>query len=438
MKILMMTNTYVPIVGGIEKSIELLTERFRRKGHSVLIAAPVFEGMPEKEDHVVRVPAIRKFNGGDFSIQLPISNELNKALTDFRPDIVHSHHPFLMGDTALRIANKFQIPLVFTHHTKYEDYTHYLPLDSPIIKRFVVELSTGYANLADHVIAPSQSVHQLLITRGVESPIDVIPTGVDLNLFAKPKDITFRSRWKIPEDDFVIGHVGRLAPEKNIIFLSQAITKIMKANKRIHFLLVGKGSSQDDIQGIFRKEGLEKRVCSVGLLTGEELINAYHAMDLFAFASETETQGLVLAEAAAAGIPIVAVDSDGVREIVRDKINGRMIPRAELNEFVLALESVVNSSPEQRENMRKECLYTAHGFDLGHLSDKVLNLYNCLIQKNTHDKHIGDTIWSNTAARLRTEWGIIKNITHSAGTALIAPKKKNRLNQIKSKRWEHY
>lgn len=418
MKILMMTNTYTPIVGGVEKSIESLTDRFRQKGHSVLIAAPAFEGMPDDEEGIVRISAIRKFNGSDFSIQLPISIELSKALNDFQPEIVHSHHPFLIGDTALRVANKFQIPLVFTHHTKYEDYTHYVPLDSPIMKRFVIELSTGYANLAHHVIAPSRSIYELLIKRGVKTPIDVIPTGIDLTRFSTGQRETFRSRWKIPERAFVIGHVGRLAPEKNITFLIQAVTRVLKHNTQAWFLLVGKGSSLEGIREAFLREGLGDRLCVTGTLLGEKLVDAYQAMDVFAFASITETQGMVLAEAVATGTPVVAVDADGVREVVRDHVNGRMIRNPNIEEFVSALEWIMACPPDTFEAMKKECRITAKSFDLDQLSQKILTLYKNLIEQDLEYSEMDESVWSNAAARLRTEWNLIKNITQSAGTAL--------------------
>src|SRR5580698_4103842 len=112
MNILMMTNTYKPMLGGLEKSIESFTKEFRAQGHRVLIVAPEIEGMEAEED-VIRIPALQNFNGSDFSIQLPIPHILEEALGSFRPDIIHSHHPFLIGDTALRVAAKYNVPLVF-------------------------------------------------------------------------------------------------------------------------------------------------------------------------------------------------------------------------------------------------------------------------------------------------------------------------------------
>ena len=107
---------------------------------------------------MVRIPAIQNFNGSDFSVALPVSGLLSDTLDAFQPDIVHAHHPFLLGMTALRIARYRQLPLVFTHHTLYEQYTHYVPGDSPVLQRFAIQLVTRYANLADRVFAPSESI----------------------------------------------------------------------------------------------------------------------------------------------------------------------------------------------------------------------------------------------------------------------------------------
>src|SRR3989338_5060675 len=184
MNILMMTNTYKPLVGGLEISIENFTREFRKAGHRVVIMAPEYPDM-RPEAGVVRIPAIQNFNGSDFSVQLPLPGASAEALGDFRPDIIHSHHPFLIGDTALRMASKYNVPLVFTHHTLYEENVHYIPGNKKALKRFIIELSTGYANLADQVFAPSESIMDMLKERNVETPIEVVPSGIHVGHFGR-------------------------------------------------------------------------------------------------------------------------------------------------------------------------------------------------------------------------------------------------------------
>src|SRR5690606_28775178 len=120
----------------------------------------------------------------EFSLRLPVPVALSSVFEEFAPDVVHAHHPFLLGDTALRVAALHGVPLVFTHHTMYEQYTHYSPVDSEAVKQFAIRLPTEYANLCDHVIAPSRSVEGLLRERGVTSPMTAVPTGIDPARFA--------------------------------------------------------------------------------------------------------------------------------------------------------------------------------------------------------------------------------------------------------------
>ncbi|MGB5339750.1 MAG: glycosyltransferase, partial [Gammaproteobacteria bacterium] len=161
MKIVMLTNTFMPHVGGVARSVAAFAAEYRRCGHQVLVVAPVFPNMPQAETGMVRIPAIQNFNGSDFSVVLPVSGLLTDELDDFKPQIVHAHHPYLLGTTALRIARYRELPLVYTHHTLIEQYTHYVPVDTPGIKRFAIEMGTRYANLADQVFAPSESIAAL-------------------------------------------------------------------------------------------------------------------------------------------------------------------------------------------------------------------------------------------------------------------------------------
>jgi len=216
MNILMMTNTYFPIVGGLEQSVYSFSEAFRSSGHEVLIVTPEFEGMPTEEPGVIRIPAFQKFNGTIFSVNFPVSRLLTRLMKEFSPDIVHSHCPFFMGDFALRLSRQHAIPLAFTYHTMFEQYVHFWPVQNEGVKRFMVKLASGYANLVDHVIVPSESVQDILLKRGVKTPMEVVPTGVDLAHFSKGNGKAFRKQNHIPLEALVIGHAGRLAPEKNL------------------------------------------------------------------------------------------------------------------------------------------------------------------------------------------------------------------------------
>ena len=420
MNILKMTNTYKPLVGGIERSISNFTKEFREAGHRVIIVAPEYPDM-EPEKDVIRVPAMQNFNGTDFSVQLPIQGTLTEALGDFVPNIVHSHHPFLIGDTALRIASKFNVPLVFTHHSLYEENVHYMPGNEEALKRFVVELSTGYANLADHVFAPSESVMLMMKERGVISPIDVVPTGIYTELFARGVGRIFRKKRGIPLDAYVVGHIGRLAPEKNLEFLARVVAAFLKKERDAHFILGGTGSSEESIKEIMARQGVAERFHLVGMLKGKDLVNAYHAMNVFVFASKSETQGLVLAEAMAAGIPVVAIDAPGVREVVKDRMNGRLLAHEDIEDFVLALAWIKRQPASRIKKMRKVCQDTSHEFDMKKCAQKALGIYGALTayQGFARRKH-EDNFWLDAVRSIQIQWGLAKNLTLAAG-AFISP-----------------
>lgn len=420
MNILMMTNTYKPILGGLEKSIEAFTRAHRKRGHRVIIVAPEMEGMKPEED-VIRIPSIQNFNGTDFAIQVPVPGILTEALGDFKADIVHSHHPFLVGDTALRMAYKYNVPLVFTHHTLYEQNIHYVGTETDALKKFVIELATGYANLADQAFAPSESVKLLMQDRGVTTPIEVVPTGLDIERFAPANGKNYRAEFDLPEKAFIIGHLGRLAPEKNLEFLIKAVSLYMNKNKDAHFLVVGKGPSEEILKNTFHEVGLGDRLHYTGPLIGEALLHAYQAMDVFVFASQSETQGLVLAESMASGTPVIGVDAPGVREVVKNEENGRLLPKENAEDFAEAIDWMYNTTDKKKEEMKKKCLETAQEFSMDKCVDKALRIYASLIRDKFVRRASTDSAWSKTLRLIQAHWDIAKNLTKATTEAILNP-----------------
>jgi 1,2-diacylglycerol 3-alpha-glucosyltransferase len=418
MKILMFTNSFTPMVGGVARSVQSFAGEFRRRGHGVLIVAPLVEpGVPNEID-VLRLPAVQNFNGSDFSVPITMPGRIAATVRQFTPDIVHSHHPFLLGDTALRIAASRDIPVVFTHHTLYENYTHYVPGDSPRLKRFVVDLATGYGNLCDAVIAPSSSIAELIAGRGVKVPIEVIPTGIPLEDFTGGDGPALRRRLDIPAGAMVIGHIGRLAPEKNLAFLAKGMARFLDTDPGAHLLIVGAGPSRQTIQEILATAGFGSRLHLPGVLREQDLTDAYAAMDVFAFASRTETQGMVLTEAMAAGAPVIAIDAPGVREVVRDGENGRLLPDESVETFAAALQWFASLDAGSKARLRDNALRTAVEFSLPKTSDRTLDLYEKLIGAGRQRKEIDISTWAATRRRLEEEWRILRNLFHAAGDAV--------------------
>jgi glycosyltransferase involved in cell wall biosynthesis len=413
--ILMMTNTYLPLVGGVARSVASFTEEFRRRGHRVLVVAPEYDDLPPGEADVHRVPAITHFNGSEFSLSLPEPVTLSATIDAFGPDVVHSHHPFLLGASALRVATSRQLPLVFTHHTMYEQYTHYVSPSSEVIRHLAVRLPTGYANLCDHVIAPSESVAAVLRRRGVETPVSVIPTGIDPDRFAHGDGPAARARYGIPAGAFVVGHVGRLAPEKNLPFLARAVASFVRAHPEAHFLLVGGGPAGEEVRAVFEESGAAERLHATGPLEGQELADAYHAMDLFAFASRSETQGMVLAEAMTVGVPVVALDAPGASDVVADGDNGRLLDTEDQAEFAAALEWVARNG---RRRLGQAARVTAESFSLEHCADQTLRLYEGLLAARPARRE-GDDSWARGVRLAEAEWQLWGSRLRAVAHAVI-------------------
>ncbi len=418
MNVLMVTNTYLPHVGGVARSVASFTEELRRRGHRVLVIAPNYDDLPQGETDVVRVPAITHFNGTEFSLSLPVPVALTAAIEAFAPDVVHSHHPFLLGASALRVATIRNVPLVFTHHTMYEQYTHYVSAASEVVRNFAVHLPTGYANLCDHVIAPSHSVEELLKERGVSTPIRVVPTGIDPDRFARGNGEAARARYGIPAGAFVVGHVGRLAPEKNLPFLARAVAAFMRERPQAHFLVVGGGPAEADIRSIFEQNGVLERLHATGPLEGQELADAYHAMDVFAFASRSETQGMVLAEAMTAGVPVVALDAPGASDVVEDGQNGRLLSGEDEAEFAAALEGIAQAGRRRRklvENARD----TANAFSLEHCAEQLLEVYEGLRSAKPRARDEENSAWVAAGRMAEAEWHIWGSRLRAAYRAVV-------------------
>jgi glycosyltransferase involved in cell wall biosynthesis len=310
-----------------------------------------------------------------------------------------------------------RVPLVFTHHTLYERYTHYVPLDSPALKRFAIRLATEYAKLCDQVIAPSESIARLLRERGVTTPIAAIPTGIDTGFFAAGNGARFREQAGIPPDARVIGHTGRLAREKNLLFLADALAPCLAADPRAVLLVVGDGDARAEMLDRLRPHAAPGQLHFAGNQSGPALADAYAAMDCFVFASQTETQGLVLAEALAAGKPVVALDGPGVREIVRDGENGLLLDAdASARDFSAALDRLLHDPARFPSSAARA---SAADYASDRCVDRVLDCYAALIDRQPRGPAAADSgAWDRLLAGIGVEWSLLVEKMSAAAAAV--------------------
>jgi glycosyltransferase involved in cell wall biosynthesis len=414
----MFTNTFRPMLGGIENSVATFAEDFRTLGHKCLVVTPEMTGAEESTPQVLRVPAIRNIGGSAFSLQLPVPGYVATRMDDYAPDIVHTHHPFLMGGSALRNAWRLGIPLVLTYHTLWNRYAD--SMGGEKVANLVVNLSVEYANACDCVIAPSRSLADMIAKLGVTARTEVVPTGIDLALFAHGDRERGRARLGIPQDAHVAGYVGRVGPEKNLAWLAEAAATWCAKDEKALFAIIGPSDAYAPVlRGVFDKAGLGGRLLLPGSFQGEELADAYAALDVFTFASRSDTQGLVLAEAMAAGLPIVALNAPGARESVADGVNGFLLG-AEVTpvQYAASIGSLFEDEATH-ERMRDAARNHAKDYDRRATAGRMLALYEELVLAAKSREH-SDAPESvrRAAGRLSAEKTLLMTKLTAAANAL--------------------
>jgi glycosyltransferase involved in cell wall biosynthesis len=310
-----------------------------------------------------------------------VSSALRRVIA-FRPDVVHANSPFTSGLMARAVARRTDAPLVFTHHTRFADYGHYLgPLAAVSGRASAAWLAAWWAGCAA-IIAPSEALAgEIRAALGERrSPIvRVIPTGIDVAAIAAiPEGHPRRLAGWAPGIDVVVVSLGRVATEKSVAVLVDAFALAARHRPRLRLLLVGGGPAEGEVMSRAEAAGMGGRVHVTGRLPRHEAIGLVKACDIFAFASQTETQGLVLAEALAAGLPIAAVDGPGVTETVRPGTDGIVVPAEPAEGRVERLAEAIGAlagDRRLRERVAARAREGAARFDAARRVEDVAELY---------------------------------------------------------------
>jgi 1,2-diacylglycerol 3-alpha-glucosyltransferase len=334
MRIAIFTNNYLPNPFGVSGSIESFRIELEKLGHTVYVFAPKFKGYLDKNPNVHRYPAVDlKFRGIRFPVVIPYSCQLSRLLEKMEIDIVHAQHPNLLGWEARRWAKKKNVPLVFTWHTLYDQYTHFFPLvPSKLAAWWIIRDARKYANRADQVIVPTNSVQKIIKQWGVTNlKLSVIPTGVDEAQLAKPAREAIRRKYAIQDTEILLVVITRLTKEKNLEFLFNAVAKVLQKNKQVKFLVGGEGGLRGKLEKIAVDHDISAQVIFSGFIAAEVKKDYYGAGDIFVYASKSETQGMIISEAMYLGLPVVAVDAPGVRDLVTNQVTGFLVRENEVD-----------------------------------------------------------------------------------------------------------
>lgn len=380
LKIAIFTEVYRPIVNGVVASVDSLADHLRRAGHDVYTFAPHIPKGAETLGRVFRMPSLPLPARTEYRLTLPLVSRKNKRAFLSQCDVIHSHSLFITGWMASYYARRrFRVPLVFTYHTLLESYAHYSPLSQRLTAQLTRELTRGYANAADAVIVPTQAVAAQLRQQGVNAPICVVPTGIEIDAF-RAADATsataVRAQHGIPLDAPLVLLVSRLAQEKNIPLALLAMRRLRERLPAAQLLLVGAGPLAETLKAQAEAAGIGSAVIFAGNVDSAELPAYYSAADTFMFPSTTETQGLVLAEAFASGLPVVAIDTPQTRDVFGIHLAGALVPDGEA--MAAALFDLL-TSPDRRAAAAAHARAGAVQFDARATSGRVLAVYNAVL-----------------------------------------------------------
>lgn len=326
------TDSYRPYTSGVVRSIETFTRELKKLGHQVYIFAPMYKDC-EKEPGVFRYLSVPSPTNQDFTLAIPISLRARPLVRKLKLDIIHVHSPFLMGRLGAHVARAERIPLVYTYHTLYDKYVHYVPFAQELSSKVVQKIATDFSNRCDLVIVPTSVIGEVIRQNGVRTPLVNIPTGIEIDDYRKGDSQWLRQTYRIPEHHRILLFVGRIGQEKNIEFLIRAFYQVQQRLPDTTLVLVGGGPQEQELKELVAALGISEKVVFTGTLEKKLVINCYLGADLFVFASVTETQGLVIGEAKAAGLPVVAIDAFGVKEMVTHGHSG-FLCQLDQREFV--------------------------------------------------------------------------------------------------------
>lgn len=390
--------------------MELFANELRARGHSVVIFAPSYPGYSGREHGVVRLPSLPLPGYPHLRLTLPLVETLTGQMTGFDLDIVHCHAPFAVGFLGLAVARQMEIPALFSCHSLYEEYVRaHMPWAPTSFRRLVRRYTVDFCNLTDAVVAPSAFTRDFLIDAGVTVPVKAIPTGIVIQSpecaegdavgatgavpthevggpaeteMAAPRE-TVRLTWAsaVGRHTRFLLFVGRVSKEKNLGFLVNTLSELVAAGRDHYLIIVGDGPDRPRMTAQAEKMGLARRVVFTGALAPSQVQQFYRAADVFVFASPHETQGLVLLEAMANGLPVVAVDSPASSELTGRGESGLLVP-ADPSQMAAAVRTVTES-PEVSARLCRNGRERASQFSTAAMTARLEDFYYELIEQQS-------------------------------------------------------
>ncbi len=378
LKIALVTDTYFPRVNGVSTSTKIFSETFKKMGYEVHIYAPHYSDDEETSTTVHRFPSWYLWFDPEDRVARTSNPALIKSFIEEKFDIVHTQTPFTLGKAAITWGRQTQSKIIHTYHTLFTSYVeHYLWFIPKLVSiPWTRRYSRTYCNACDRIIAPSQAMKQELLSYHIEKPIDVVPTGIDVDKFEGKNPVRFRNKYGFNSSDRILLFMGRVAKEKNIDFLLKVFEGLNNKVTHLRLLIAGEGPDKKRLMNLVQKMKLEKKVFFVGYLRDEDWKDCYAAADIFIFASITETQGLVVTEAMMAGTPVVAVSAMGVKDVMQEERGGILV-KLDVEDFTNAIFKLLTNT-DLYEQKKSETIIEAQKWSSMEMAKKMIKIYESL------------------------------------------------------------
>lgn len=386
LRVAIFSDSALPILNGVSVSVDSLIEELRNQGHSAHLFCPQFPKHRESDPNTYRFRAIETPWTKGFPFAYPPYIRMLRKFRQHQFDVIHLHTLGIVGFVGLRWAESHEIPVVATYHTLYDRYAHYIPYIPRRYVRFKIAKHTNYMfSRVDRVITPSEASLKWLRRHSVDTPAVVIPTGVRRRAIVDRSQV--RQSLGIPPEQSLMLYVGRLAKEKNLTTLFEMAARVFAHDGHARLWLVGDGPFRQECTSIVRAMNIGDRVRFVGFVPHDQVERYYAAADLFVFASETETQGLVIQEAMVHGLPCVAVTGGGASLSIEPGENG-LIVRNNASEFASAVLSVLEDD-RLYAKLAEGASKSGREFGTGRMCTEIVRVYREAIADHIDAEAIG-------------------------------------------------
>lgn len=374
----MISDVYFPRINGVSTSIQTYRKALAEQGCQIDLIVPQYEYSTNDEDGIYRVPARKvPLDPEDRLMKKKLlRKQVEELLQQNQYDLIHIQTPFLAHYVGIDLARKHQLPVVETYHTYFEEYMYnYVPfLPKRFLRMIVRRFTNKQCNALDALIVPSSAMLKALKNYGVQTPSEIIPTGIYPELFRHHDGKSFRKKHDIKDGIPVLVHVGRICHEKNIDFLFHMHKQLLREISNVVLLIAGEGPAIKHLKKLSVELGTDKHVKFVGYLDRKsELKDCYAAGDMFVFSSRTETQGLVLLEAMACGTPVVSTAVMGTKDILSAN-RGVIVSEEDIVEFADKASFLLKNKFLQQQ-LSFEAKSYAREWSIDHFTGKMVGFY---------------------------------------------------------------